>query len=68
MTSGGSARDVSRCGSTRLPTEASLLDSHDASCFVSVSVMNADSKGDVDAATQAQVVERLGDFLTCPPN
>ncbi|KLO08382.1 acid phosphatase [Schizopora paradoxa] len=34
-----------------------------ATCWATVSVMNATTKGDVDAATQAIVVERLGSFL-----
>ncbi|KAL5514053.1 hypothetical protein ACEPAG_2814 [Sanghuangporus baumii] len=55
--------DVQTCGTDRLPTENSVM-AQDG-CFVSVSVMNATTKGDVDAATQTFVLRRLGRFLSC---
>ena len=63
---GGAPPDVSRCGTTRLPTEASVLGLSNA-CFISVSVMDATTKVDVPAATQAVVLERLESFLGCLP-
>ena len=60
--------DVSRCGTTRLPTEASVLGLPAGSCIISVSVMDANTKRDVDAATQAVVLSRIEDFLGCLPN
>lgn len=61
---GSTAPDVSTCGTDRLPTENSIVGNTDG-CFVSVSVMNATTKGDVDASTQAFILNRLGNFLTC---
>jgi hypothetical protein len=58
--------DVSRCGTTRLPTEASVLALPNA-CFISVSVMVATTKVDVPAATQQVVLDRIADFLGCVP-
>ncbi|KAL5480413.1 hypothetical protein ACEPAI_1683 [Sanghuangporus weigelae] len=55
--------DVQTCGTDRLPTENSVV-AQDG-CFVSVCVMNATTKGDVDAATQTFVLRRLGRFLSC---
>ncbi|KAL5514055.1 hypothetical protein ACEPAG_2816 [Sanghuangporus baumii] len=55
--------DVDTCGTNRLPTESSTVAQN--GCFVSLSVTNATTKGDVDSATQAFVLDRLGDFLTC---
>jgi len=65
----GAAADVANpCGgdSEYLSLENDII--NDAStkstpCWASVSVMNATTKADVDAATQAIVVERLGSFL-----
>ncbi|KAK7440005.1 hypothetical protein VKT23_017258 [Stygiomarasmius scandens] len=57
--------DVERCGSTTLPGEANVVAL--TGCFTSVSVFNATTKTDVDASTQAFVVERLGDLLECLP-
>ncbi|OSD03715.1 sure-like protein [Trametes coccinea BRFM310] len=51
-----SATDVETCGSTHLPDETSVVRS---GCFASVSVMNATTKADVDAAAQAAVLQRL---------
>lgn len=60
----GDADDVETCGETRLPTETSVVE-RSGGCFASVSVMDATTKGDVDADTQAFVLDRLGDFLSC---
>ncbi|KAI0351651.1 sure-like protein [Trametes cingulata] len=59
-----SATDVETCGSTHLPDETTVVR---AGCFASVSVMNATTKADVDAATQAAVLTRLepSGLLTC---
>ena len=64
LVSNSSARDVETCGSTRLPAETTVVDS---GCFASVTVMNASTKADVDAATQALVLDRLtpSGLLTC---
>ncbi|KAI0632825.1 sure-like protein [Trametes polyzona] len=57
--------DVESCGSDHLPTESSVVG---AGCYASVSVINAQSKLDVNATLQAQVMERLeGLPLTCLP-
>ncbi|EJD00403.1 acid phosphatase [Fomitiporia mediterranea MF3/22] len=61
--SAGTPADVTTCGSDRLPTENSVV--QQSGCFVSVSVMNATTKGDVDASTQAVVLNRLEAFLSC---
>ncbi|KAE9400879.1 sure-like protein [Gymnopus androsaceus JB14] len=55
--------DVETCGTDHLPQETDVVDMR--GCFVSVSVMDAASKTDVDAATQAVVLERLGSILSC---
>ena len=62
----GAAPDVETCGSDRLPTDESVIEKS-GGCFASVSVMNAMTKGNVDAATQAVVLKRLEGFLTCLP-
>ncbi|KAH9887078.1 sure-like protein [Cubamyces lactineus] len=56
--------DVETCGSTRLPDETTVVH---AGCFASVSVMNASTKADVDAATQGAVLARLqpSGLLSC---
>ena len=56
--------DVETCGSTRLPDETTVVH---AGCFASVSVMNASTKADVDAATQGVVLARLqpSGLLSC---
>ncbi|KAL5501040.1 hypothetical protein ACEPAH_9427 [Sanghuangporus vaninii] len=55
--------DVQTCGTDRLPTESSIV--AQGGCLASVSVMNATTKGDVDAETQTFVLRRLGRFLSC---
>lgn len=59
----GAPADVETCEETRLPTETSVVAR--SGCFASVSVMNATTKGDVDATTQAFVLGRLESFLSC---
>jgi len=56
--------DVSTCGTTRLPTEANVVNNM-SGCLASVSVMNATTKVDVSASTQAFVLNKLGSFLSC---
>ncbi|KAJ4481139.1 sure-like protein [Lentinula aciculospora] len=60
-----SVTDVETCGTDHLPGESSVVAMN--GCFASVSVMNATTKADVDATTQAFVLNRLGDFLSCLP-
>lgn len=62
----GAPSDVRTCGTDRLPTESGVV-ATTPGCFVSVSVMDATNKMDVDAKTQAFVLTRLGRFLTCLP-
>ncbi len=57
-----SATDVEWCGTTNLPTESNVVKQ---GCFASVSVFNASTKGDVDANTQAFVLDRINGILTC---
>ena len=65
LTSSSSAKDVQTgCSkSQQLPVESTVLNS--SGCYVSVTVMDATTKKDVDATTQAFVLNRLGNFLTC---
>jgi 5'-nucleotidase len=60
------ATDVETCGSTHLPAESDVVALE--GCFSSVSVFNATTLLDVDSATQAAVLDRLGSFLTCAPS
>ncbi|THH05555.1 hypothetical protein EW145_g4708 [Phellinidium pouzarii] len=53
--------DVTTCGTDRLPVENSVVAL--PGCFASVSVIHAPSKSDVDAATQAFVLNRLSSLL-----
>jgi 5'-nucleotidase len=57
--------DVRTCGTDHLPGEVNVTAT--PGCFASVSVMNATTKTDVDASTQAFVLKRLGKFLSCLP-
>ncbi|KAH9948082.1 sure-like protein [Amylocystis lapponica] len=59
-----SAVDVETCGSTVLPYEEEVVGT--SGCYASVTVINATSKTDVDAATQSAVLGRLGNLpLSC---
>ncbi|GAB1193916.1 hypothetical protein APSETT444_003153 [Aspergillus pseudonomiae] len=60
-----SGDDVETCNNDqRLPTETKVTG---AGCYVSISVGNASNKRDADATKQGQVLDKLGDFLTCLP-
>ncbi|OCH88511.1 sure-like protein [Obba rivulosa] len=60
-----SATDVETCGTDHLPVESTAVRE---GCFVTVTVLNATSKADVDAATQGAVLDRLSGFLSCLPS
>ncbi|KAF5391961.1 hypothetical protein D9757_003262 [Collybiopsis confluens] len=55
--------DVETCGTNHLPAESDVVEME--GCFASVSVFDVNSYLDVDAATQAVVLNRLGSFLSC---
>ncbi|KAJ7737894.1 sure-like protein [Mycena maculata] len=57
------ATDVETCGTDRLPTESDVVAM--PGCFASVSVFDASSKLDSDAATQAIVLAKLQSILSC---
>ncbi|KAJ7147296.1 survival protein sure-like phosphatase/nucleotidase [Mycena filopes] len=57
------AVDVQTCGTNHLPTESSVISK--SGCFATVSVFNASTKGDVNAATQGVVLAKLASILTC---
>ncbi|KAJ7145810.1 sure-like protein [Mycena epipterygia] len=64
INSNSGATDVETCGTTHLPTESSVVAK--SGCFVSVSVFNASTKGDVNAATQGVVLSKLASLpLAC---
>jgi len=61
------ATDVETCGSTTLPSESTVVGT--SGCYASVSVLDAETKLDVDSTLQAAVLTRLGDLpLSCLPN
>lgn len=63
-----SATDVETCGSTHLPNEIEVaaIVIFTGQCIATVSVIDAVMKQDVDAATQAFVLNRLGqDMFSC---
>ncbi|PPQ65456.1 hypothetical protein CVT24_010787 [Panaeolus cyanescens] len=62
INSDSKAVDVETCGSTKLPTESSAIKK---GCIATVSVFNASNKGDVNAATQQVVLNKLQSILTC---
>jgi len=55
--------DVSLCGTTRLPTESSVVAR--SGCWASISVGNATTKDDVTAAQQQVVLTRISSILSC---
>ncbi|KAJ6476288.1 sure-like protein [Mycena sanguinolenta] len=55
--------DVDTCGTTHLPTESSVISM--SGCFATVSVFDASTKLDADAANQAIVLAKLASILTC---
>ena len=57
--------DVETCGGTRLPDETTVFNAD--GCHVSVSVSNAYTKADVNAATQKVVLDKLSSILSCLP-
>ena len=57
--------DVETCGGNRLQTESSVIGRRDG-CFASVTVLSAVTKLDAGESEQAQVLERLNGFLSCP--
>ncbi|RHZ60711.1 5'/3'-nucleotidase SurE [Aspergillus thermomutatus] len=59
-----SGDDVETCGSSRLPTETTVVDTD--GCYVSISVGWSD-KTDADADVQAVVLDKLGDLLWTIP-
>jgi hypothetical protein len=59
-----SADDVKTCGSSRLPTESTVVGTD--GCYVSISVGWSD-KTDAAADVQAVVLDKLGDLLVCLP-
>lgn len=61
-----SATDVETCGTTQLPAESDVVALE--GCFASVSVFDASTLLDVDAATQEAVLNRLSVFLKCAPS
>ncbi|TBU31228.1 sure-like protein [Dichomitus squalens] len=64
MAKSTTAVDVETCGSKHLPDERTVID---AGCYASVAVMNANTKKDVSASVQAQVLDRLAPsgLFTC---
>lgn len=59
------AKDVTTCGSNRLPTETSVVDTN--GCFASISVGVASNKSDASADDQATVLAKLQSILSCLP-
>ncbi|KAL7791465.1 survival protein sure-like phosphatase/nucleotidase [Trichoderma ceciliae] len=57
--------DVEFCGGDRLPTELSVI-TH-SGCFISVSVGDAKYKTTASVSSQAVVLDKLRDILTCLP-
>ncbi|KAF7331161.1 Survival protein sure-like phosphatase/nucleotidase [Mycena sanguinolenta] len=55
--------DVNPCGNPHLPTESSVISM--AGCFATVSVFDASTKLDANAANQAIVLDKLASILTC---
>jgi broad specificity polyphosphatase/5'/3'-nucleotidase SurE len=60
-----SAKDVTTCGTDRLPTEDDVLGTD--GCYIAVSVGDAADKTTADATHQADVLKRIGSMLTCLP-
>ena len=58
--------DVETCGSTRLPTETTVVGT--AGCYASISVGEAQVKDDASAAQQAVVLKKLQNILSCLPS
>ncbi|GJF00480.1 SurE-like protein [Phanerochaete sordida] len=58
-----SATDVTTCGTDHLPDETTVV--HSSGCHVSVTVIDANTKKDVEATRQAAVLNRISSMLTC---
>jgi 5'-nucleotidase len=56
-------KDVTTCGSDHLPDEVTTM--LRSGCFVTISVASAITKLDVGASTQATVLNRISDILSC---
>ncbi|KAI0759167.1 survival protein sure-like phosphatase/nucleotidase [Irpex lacteus] len=59
------ATDVSTCGTSHLPDEITTMIKTVGGCHVTVSVVDATTKSDVDATRQAVVLNRLSSILSC---
>lgn len=57
--------DVRTCGTDHLPDETSIINNSVTTCLSTISVFNASGKVDVDAATQAFVLNKLSSILIC---
>ncbi|KAF9481629.1 survival protein sure-like phosphatase/nucleotidase [Pholiota conissans] len=57
-----SATDVTTCGTNHLTAESTAITK---GCIATVSVFDASTKGDVDAATQGAMLRKLTPILTC---
>ncbi|KAF1833768.1 sure-like protein [Decorospora gaudefroyi] len=63
-----SAADADWCGSTRLPTESSVILFKGSGCYVTISPGDATDKTTVnDAAVQTQIINKLKPILSCLP-
>ena len=62
----GTPSDVETCGSTRLPTETSVVDT--SGCYASISVGIATTKADANSTEQAVVLGKLKSILSCLPS
>ncbi|KDR74030.1 hypothetical protein GALMADRAFT_157827 [Galerina marginata CBS 339.88] len=58
-----SATDVTTCGTNHLTAESTAITK---GCIATVSVFNASTKADVNAATQGVVLNKLTSILSCP--
>lgn len=62
ITASSSATDVTTCSTNHLPAESTVIKT---GCIATVSVFNATTKADVNAATQQVVLNRLSSILSC---
>lgn len=62
IASSSSATDVTTCGTSKLTAESTAITK---GCIATVSVMDASTKGDVNAATQAVVLAKISPILSC---
>ncbi|PPQ94671.1 hypothetical protein CVT25_009432 [Psilocybe cyanescens] len=62
LTSSSSATDVTTCGTNKLTAESTAITK---GCIATVSVFNASTKADVNAATQSVVLNKLQPILGC---